>query len=83
MAESTEIARLMRLQLVALGYAVDDVEADRYSAEERHHLAGGLDTLAAALRGQDEPIVVETKCNEPKRGELRQRPGLIEWGRLS
>lgn len=60
----------MQLQMVALGCAVEDVEADRYSPEECEHLARGLDTLTAALRegthearppGDERPAVVDAE----------------------
>lgn len=52
-----KLVRLMRLEIIALVSAVDDL--GRYSSEERRHLAGGLDALATALRDETVPVLVD------------------------
>ncbi|MBA8824836.1 hypothetical protein FHX42_002183 [Saccharopolyspora lacisalsi] len=76
------VARLMRLEIIALVNAVDDFEDGRYSAEQRGVLAGGLETLATALRERNVPVV-ESERVGPQRGEPVRRPGIVEGGRLS
>lgn len=49
-------ARLMRTAIYMLVSAADDVEAGRYTADERAHLADGLDQLSAALRTES-PVI--------------------------
>lgn len=57
----TDVAKLMRLEILALANAVEDVAQGRYSPEELDHLAHGLDVLAAALRGERRPTIVDAE----------------------
>lgn len=59
--DHVRLAKLMRLEIFALVNAVEDVEAGRYTQQERCHLASGLDGLATALRAEDAPLVVDAE----------------------
>lgn len=57
-----EVGRLIRLEMVALGNAVVNLENGRLDQDEREELASGLDQLTAALRKQEKtPTVVEVE----------------------
>ncbi|MER7078116.1 MULTISPECIES: hypothetical protein [Bacteria] len=50
-----ELGQMMRGMIMAMGLAVDDVEAGRYTAADRERLAGGLELVVAGLRAQRRP----------------------------
>ncbi|MBB5155466.1 hypothetical protein BJ970_003000 [Saccharopolyspora phatthalungensis] len=57
----------MKLAIVMLGYAVDDIERGLWSVAEREPLAAELDQLSAALRGKPEPGLVHIESERTDR----------------
>ncbi|MBA8826437.1 uncharacterized protein YejL (UPF0352 family) [Saccharopolyspora lacisalsi] len=54
----SEVGRLMRLAMVALGNAVVDIENDSLPEWQRHELASALDNLSTSLRQPERPPTV-------------------------
>lgn len=46
----SDLARTIRCAILALGYAVGDIEAGHWTPAERLNLANTMDTLVAQLR---------------------------------
>ncbi|RCW45849.1 hypothetical protein DFQ14_102150 [Halopolyspora algeriensis] len=59
MTGHTHLVSLMRYARTALDHALDDVAAGHYSNDELAHLAAGFEQLTHALRGHDQPTVID------------------------
>ena len=68
-AHEAKLVQLMQLEIIALVNAVDDVGAGHYTRQQRGVLAGGLDTLAAALRDESAPVLITESGSEAGTGE--------------
>ncbi|MCI2421526.1 hypothetical protein MOQ72_29235 [Saccharopolyspora sp. K220] len=67
MSDRARLARLMRMSIVMLASAVDDIERDRWTPADCLPLAAGLDELSAALRATANPELVRVDSKRADR----------------